>query len=83
MSATEEEVTEWRESWASRGVELRDWNLAYYLSVADEEDAKNLIEELKQDENVEYDILSGKRHDTGFERRAGIFEVGIARGAWC
>ena len=44
--ASEEEVTDWREYWAGRGVETHDWNRVYVLEVPDEEDAVALVAEL-------------------------------------
>ena len=54
MQASELDVDAWRASWARQGVTLNDWNTYYYLDLPDADSAKELAEDLKGDESIDY-----------------------------
>jgi len=54
MAESEEDVEQWRRSWAERGVELKDWNLYYTFDMPDAGSAAEFVNEVKDDDSVEY-----------------------------
>lgn len=51
---SEQDVDSWRNYWANQNVQTQDWNLAYFIDVASEEDAREIVNKLGDDDSVEY-----------------------------